>query len=68
MIKRILVPVDGSQTAEAALQMAIGLGNEMGAEARLALVREVSDQHPPYSLRGVWRPPCAVRLRRQTWS
>ncbi|MDH3207462.1 MAG: universal stress protein, partial [Gemmatimonadota bacterium] len=54
MIKRILVPVDGSQTAEAALQMAIGLGNEMGAEARLALVREVSDQHPPYSLRGVW--------------
>ncbi|MDH3207471.1 MAG: universal stress protein [Gemmatimonadota bacterium] len=44
MIKRILVPVDGSQTAEAALQMAIGLGNEMGAEVRLALVREVSDQ------------------------
>lgn len=40
--RMILVPVDGSTTAEAALPLAVAIGKKMGAEVRLALVREAS--------------------------
>ncbi len=43
MFKRILVAVDGSDTAELALQKSIALANELGAELRLVYVIDVTN-------------------------
>lgn len=45
MSKRILVPVDGSRAAEAAVPVAIAIAKKTGAELRLALVREATSLH-----------------------
>lgn len=45
MYKRILVPVDGSDTSNFALKQAIGLAKEQNAEIRLI---HVVEEMPPY--------------------
>jgi len=49
MIRRILVPVDGSTFAEAALPLALALSEKAGAAVRLAMVNQ-----PPNLPPGVW--------------
>jgi nucleotide-binding universal stress UspA family protein len=49
MIRKILVPVDGSGFAECALPMALSLAEKTGGEVRLAMVNEPSHLPP-----GVW--------------
>ena len=43
MIRKILVPVDGSAFAESALSLALALSEKTGAEVRLAMVNEPTD-------------------------
>lgn len=49
MIKKILVPVDGSAFAESAIPMALSVADKAGADIRLAMVNEPVNLPP-----GVW--------------
>lgn len=49
MIRKILVPVDGSAFAESAVPLALALADQAGAEIRLAMVNEPINLPP-----GVW--------------
>ena len=49
MIRKVLVPVDGSAFSEAALPMAIAVAGKAGAEVRLVMVSEPANLAP-----GVW--------------
>ena len=49
MIRKILVPVDGSDFAESALTLALAIGAKTGAEVRLAMANEPTNLSP-----GLW--------------
>jgi len=48
MIERIMVPVDGSALAEAALTVALAVAERSGADIHLALVRSGEDREPQH--------------------